>query len=205
LTDRSRAGRAASPHLGWCQPTRGAATLHGCRDSPPHHPKPMADIRDSAAPHVAADPDLVEYLMLVVPELSSMSGLALALVETVESAAIRILDLVCVTRSENDGSLTVLEFEDVAAMAALQYSEGEVGGMLSDHDIETASLAVEPGSSAILLLVEDRWAESLSKAARRAGGRVAGGERIRRSRFESALEALRAERGPTKSLAWERD
>jgi len=143
--------------------------------------------------------------MVVVPELGSMSGLAAALVETVASAAIRILDLVCVTRSAKDGSLTVLEFEDVAAMAALQHSEGEVGGMLSDHDIETASLGVEAGSSAILLLVEDRWAESLSTAARRAGGRVAGGERIRRSRFESALEALRAQPGPAKGLAGEGD
>jgi hypothetical protein len=165
----------------------------------------MAAPADSSAPITAADADLVEYLMVVVPELGSMAGLAVALAETVESATIRILDLVCVTRSETDGSLTVLEFEDVAAMAALQHSEGEVGGMLSDHDIETASLAVEAGTSAILLLVEDRWAERLSKAARRAGGRVAGGERIPRSRVESALEALRDQRGAASGAAGEAD
>ena len=174
-----------------------------CRDTTRPLPEPMADPADSAAPYLAADADLVEYLMVVVPELGSMEGLALALTETVASAAIRILDLVCVTRSETDGSLTVLEFEDVAAMAALQHAEGEVGGMLSDHDIETACLAVESGSSAILLLVEDRWAESLSNAARRAGGRVAGGECIARARVESALEALRQQRGPTSGPAHE--
>jgi hypothetical protein len=161
----------------------------------------MADPPDSASPRAAADPDLVEYLMVVVPELGSMAGLVLALVESVASASIRILDLVCVTRSATDGSLTVLEFEDVAALAALQHAEGEVGGMLSEHDIETASLGVVAGTSAILLLVEDRWAESLSRAARLAGGRVAGGERIPRSRFESALEALRDQQGPASGAA----
>ena len=134
-----------------------------------------------------------------------MAGVASALAETVASAAIRILDLVCVTRSEIDGSLTVVEFEDVAAMAALQQAEGDVGGLLSEHDIETASLAVETGTSAILLLIEDRWAESLSKAAQQAGGRVAGGERIARSRVEQALEALRRQRGPTPGPAGEAD
>jgi hypothetical protein len=44
--------------------------------------------------------------------------------------------------------------------------------------------------SAILLLVEDRWATDLSAAARRAGGRIVGGERVERSRVEIAIDAF---------------
>ena len=55
------------------------------------------------------------------------------------------------------------------------------------HDIELASLALRPATAGIVLVTEDRWAESLSVAARRAGGRILGGERIPASRVETVL------------------
>lgn len=135
------------------------------------------------------DADLIEYLVVVVPDLGALERLAPAVAELVESSAIRILDLVCVTRSAHGGGLTVLELEDVESLAGLRAVEGEVGGLLSAHDIATASLAVAPGASAIVLLVEGRWAAHLSTAAKRAGGRIVGGERIARHRVEAALAA----------------
>ena len=67
--------------------------------------------------------------------------------------------------------------------------EGDIGGLLSTRDIETASRPLAAGSSAILLVVEDRWAHALSTAARQAGGRVVGGGRVARPLVEAALEA----------------
>ena len=148
--------------------------------------KPMGDSNEPPKLPAATDADLVEYLMIVVPELDSLHSLTDVLGDLVESAAIRILDLVCVSRSSSNGRLTVLELEDVKSLAAMQKIEGDVGGLLSQHDIETASVALPTGKSAIILLVEDRWAESLSAAARQAGGLVLGGERIARPRFEAA-------------------
>ena len=146
---------------------------------------------DVARRRPATDPDadLVEYLVVVVPDVGALERLAPAVADLVDSSAIRILDLVCVTRSARGGGLTVLELEDVESLAGLRDVEGEVGGLLSAHDIATASLAVAPGSSAILLLVEGRWAAHLSTAAKRAGGRIVGGERIARHRIEAALAA----------------
>ena len=72
-------------------------------------------------------------------------------------------------------------------MTALRDVDGEVGGMLSQHDIELASLALRPGTAGIVLVTEDRWAEPLSVAAQRAGGQILGGERIPASRVESVL------------------
>ena len=129
--------------------------------------------------------------MVVVPELGTLTDLTPALAGLVASSAIRILDLVCVVRSASDGRLTVLELEDVESIAALMEVDGEVGGLLSDHDIQQAAVALEAGWSAILLLVQDRWAEGLSSAARQAGGRVVGGARVTRSRVRTALEAMR--------------
>jgi len=108
----------------------------------------------------------------------------------VTSSAIRILDLVCVARSAIDGRFTVAEFEDVGSVAALGDVYGDVGGLLSRHDIQQAAMALEVGRSAILLLVEDRWAGGLSAAARQAGGRVAWGERVPGARVEVAVAAM---------------
>jgi len=150
----------------------------------------VGDPAATGALHVAPDTDLVEYLMVVVPELGTTASLAPALAVLVASSSIRILDLVCVARSASDGVLTVLEIEEVESLAALQEVDGQVGGLLSDHDIQRAAEALDPGWSAILLLVEDRWAEGLSAAARQAGGRVVGGERVSRSRVRLAIEAM---------------
>jgi hypothetical protein len=65
--------------------------------------------------------------------------------------------------------------------------EGEVGGMLTDHDIALASIALRPGTAGILVVTEDRWAESLSAAAQRAGGQIIAGERIPPARVNQAL------------------
>ena len=130
--------------------------------------------------------DLVEYLIVEVPDLGALANLVPALVELVASAKIRILDLVALEK-DADGAVAALELDAVDSMTALKDVDGDVGGMLSQHDIELASLALRPGTAGIVLVTEDRWAEPLSVAARQAGGQILGGERIPASRVESAL------------------
>jgi hypothetical protein len=108
------------------------------------------------------------------------------LAEMVTSAAIRILDLVVLVK-DLDGAVTALELEAVESLAALRHLEGEIGGMLSVHDVELASFALRPGTAGVVVVTEDRWAERLSVAAQRVGGRIIAGERIPPSRVESAL------------------
>lgn len=146
----------------------------------------MTDASQHPPGAAALDTDLVEYLIVAVPDLDSLAGVTPALAELVESAMIRILDLVVLTRG-SDGVVRVLELEAVESLAALAGVDGEVGGLLSSHDIEVASVALWPDTAAVLVLTEDRWAKPLSSAARRAGGRVVGGERIVGRRVEAAL------------------
>ena len=60
---------------------------------------PMADPSERRVSDVATDTDLVEYLVVVVPDLGSLKNVTPALADLVASAAIRILDLVCVSKS----------------------------------------------------------------------------------------------------------
>jgi hypothetical protein len=142
----------------------------------------------------APDLDLVEYVVIAVPELGSTVDVASALRELVESSRIRILDLVGVTIGP-DGSHSAIEPEQLSGLAELRDVEGEVGGLLSEDDIALACGALQPGTSALILVVEDRWAQLLADAARSSGGRIIGGERIPRHRLEQARRS-RAEDSP---------
>ena len=140
------------------------------------------------------DPDLVEYVVINLPDLSSSVTVAQALRSLVASSRIRILDLVGVVTDDQD-RFSVTEPELVSALGEMRSVEGEVGGYLSDDDIALACRALPPRSSALILVAEDLWAQELADAARAGGGQIIGGERIPRHRLEQSLRA-REDRDP---------
>ena len=139
---------------------------------------------DDGSDVVAAD--LIECLIVEVPDLGALASLVPPLVQLVESAMIRILDLVALEKGA-DGTVVALELDAVESLSALRSVGLRMRGMLSDHDIDLASLALRPRTAAIVLVTEDRWAEPLSAAARRAGGQIVGGDRIPATVVESVL------------------
>jgi hypothetical protein len=138
--------------------------------------------------------DLVEYLIVGVATLDALAALVPALAELATSGVIRVLDLAAVTR-HRDGTVEVLEVEAVESLAELAEVDGQVGALLSEHDLAMASVAIEPGTAAIVVVTEDRWAAPLSAAARLAGGRIVGGERIPPARVVAVLSESSADEG----------
>jgi hypothetical protein len=130
-------------------------------------------------------PDLVEYLIVSVPALASLGDLVPALVDLVERAAIRILDLIVLVK-DDQGVVNALEPDAVESLGALREVATDVT-FLSDRDIGWASMALRAGTVALVLVTEGRWAEPLSIAAQRAGGQIIAGERIPSARVESVL------------------
>lgn len=143
-----------------------------------------------AAPRPEVDPDVVELVVIAVPDLTRVTHVAQALASLVARDQVRVLDLVAVVTTM-DGAHTSIEPEAVAGLSILRDVPGEIGGFLSDDDIALASAALPPGTTALVLVVEDRWAQVLAGAARASGGRLVGGERIARQRVEEALAAVR--------------
>ena len=146
----------------------------------------MTDPREPPDPTEEVASDLVQYVVIVVPDQAALAAVAPALAELVHTGDIRILDLVVLER-DREGAVTVLEFEAVESIAVLRDVEGELGAMLSDNDVALASHALRPGTTGIVLVTEDRWAAPLSAAARRVGGLIVAGERISPSRVEQVL------------------
>jgi hypothetical protein len=155
---------------------------------------PHTDRRDDVGTERVAT-DLVEYIIVAVPDVDSLKPLAPALAELVQRAAIRLLDVVVVLKGL-DGSVDALELDAVESMAAVRDLLGDRGEMLSGHDVELAAVALRPGTAGLVLVTEDRWAQPLSEAARNAGGEILAGERIPAARVESALSDNSAAHGP---------
>ena len=67
--------------------------------------------------------------------------------------------------------------------------EGASSGLLGDDDVEEAAKALEPGTSAALLIFENRWAAPFAVAIRRSGGQLVANGRIPVQAILAALEA----------------
>jgi Family of unknown function (DUF6325) len=128
----------------------------------------------------------VEYLVLGFPENQFTGAIAPALAELTAKGTIRILDLVFIAK-DTDGDVVAIELEEHAESEAFATLQGEIGGLISEEDIEHAAEDLAPGSSAALLIWEDAWAAPLADALRDAGGVLIEGGRIPHDLIEIAL------------------
>jgi uncharacterized membrane protein len=111
------------------------------------------------------------------------------LIDLVDRGLIRILDLAFIAKAE-DGSVAGLELADLGdAVAEYGVFEGASSGLLGDDDIEEAGNALEPGTSAALLVYENTWAAPFASAVRRSGGQLVAGGRIPVQAILAALDA----------------
>jgi uncharacterized protein DUF6325 len=114
------------------------------------------------------------------------------LVELVERGTIRILDLAFIAKGE-DGSVVGLEIADLGdAVAEFAVFQGAASGLISDEDVEQAGSALEPGTSAALLIYENSWAAPFASAVRRGGGQLVASGRIPVQDLLGALDAAEA-------------
>ncbi|MET0305380.1 MAG: DUF6325 family protein [Solirubrobacterales bacterium] len=134
----------------------------------------------------------IDYLLVEWPGRQPTGEAAPHLIELVDRGLIRILDLVFLHKEE-DGSLVRLEISDLGDhVEAFADFEGASSGLLSDEDTDEAGSALEPGTSAALLVFENRWAAPFASALRRSGGQLVATGRIPIQSVLAALDAADA-------------
>ena len=132
----------------------------------------------------------VDYLVVEFPG-SRMTGEGLPLlVDLVDKGIIRVLDLIFV-KKELDGSVVGMAIADLDGDGALDLAvfEGASSGLLGPDDVDEASSVLEPGSSAGILVYENRWAAPFAAALRRGGGQLVASGRIPIQGILAALDA----------------
>jgi hypothetical protein len=124
----------------------------------------------------------IDYLVVEFPG-SRMTGKGLPM----------LVDLVFV-RKELDGSVRGMVIADLDRDGQLDLAvfEGASSGLLGQDDLDEAGGALEPGSSAGILVYENRWAAPLAREIRRGGGQLVASGRIPVQAVLAALDAAEA-------------
>ena len=132
----------------------------------------------------------IDYLVIEWPGRQPTGEAAPALVDLVDRGLVRVLDLAFITKDE-DGNVAGLEIADVGEeVPEMKVFEGASSGLLSDDDINEAGVALEPGTSAALLVYENTWAAPFATAVRRSGGQLVASGRIPVQAVLAALDAV---------------
>ncbi|HEY7200302.1 MAG TPA: DUF6325 family protein [Candidatus Dormibacteraeota bacterium] len=136
----------------------------------------------------------IDYLIIEFPG-SRMSGEGLPLlVDLVDRGIIRIMDLVFI-RKLPEGRVIRVELAGTrmdGGDADLSMFEGASSGLLDQQDVDAAAEAIQPGSTAGLIIYENRWAAPLATALRRGGAQLVAGGRVPVQALLAALDAAEA-------------
>jgi hypothetical protein len=136
----------------------------------------------------------VDVIVIGYPVGAPMTGEAMPIfLDLVDRGTIRVLDALFVLKAE-DGSVsgfdaTDLDVKDVGDFEALT---GASSGLLGGDDIQTAGEALDPGTAAVMIVYENRWAAPFAAAVRRNGGVLIASDRIPVQNVIEALDAAEA-------------
>jgi Family of unknown function (DUF6325) len=140
----------------------------------------------------------IDIAVIGYPAGSPMTGdAAPILVDLVERGIIRVLDAMFVMKHE-DGGYSGFEAKDLDDKGVGEFTlfEGASSGLLGEDDIGEAAEVLDPGSAAVLIVYENRWAAPFISAVRRNGGVPLAFERIPAEQVVAALDALEAAEAP---------
>ncbi|HEV2873368.1 MAG TPA: DUF6325 family protein, partial [Actinomycetota bacterium] len=106
---------------------------------------------------------------------------------------IRILDVAFLAK-DRDGSVSGIEIGGSLNQLAAAFAEfeGASSGLLGEDDLQEAAAALEPGTSAAVLVWENRWAAPVAAALRRSGGQLVASGRLPVQAILASLDAVEA-------------
>ena len=132
----------------------------------------------------------VDYLVVEFPAgASNFTGeMAEELIALVESGTIRVIDVLILTKNE-DGTVDAMELSEIEQLGPLQAVEAQLAEFLAEEDVENLAAAIDPGSTAGVLIWENLWAAPFGAAARRSGGQLIASGRIPIQAIIASIEA----------------
>jgi hypothetical protein len=132
----------------------------------------------------------VDYIVVEFPAgASTFTGeMAEELLALVDSGTIRVIDVLILTKNE-DGTVDAMELSDIEQLGPLQRVEAQLAELLAEEDVEHLAAALDPGSTAGVLIWENLWAAPFASAARRSGGQLIATGRIPIQAIIASIEA----------------
>ena len=132
----------------------------------------------------------VDYVVVEFPagESNFTGEMTAELLALVDAGTIRVIDVLILTKNA-DGTVEPMELSDVGELGELEALEAELAELLAAEDVEHLAAAMEPGSTAGVLIWENLWAAPFASAARRSGGQLIANGRIPVQAIIASIEA----------------
>jgi hypothetical protein len=136
----------------------------------------------------------VDIVVIGFPAGAPMTGDAVPiLMDLVDRGIIRVLDVLFVMEND-DGTFSGFEAQDLEAdrIGDLKVFEGASSGLLGEEDVATTAETIEPGTAAVVIVYENRWAAPFAAAVRRNGGELIDYQRVPTQDLIDTLDAVEA-------------
>jgi hypothetical protein len=131
----------------------------------------------------------IDYIIVEWPGKQPDGSAIPALIELIDSGIVRLLDLSFIAKGE-DGTVAEIQIDELGAEFAV--FDGASSDLLDEGDIAEASNALEPGTSAAILVWENVWAAPFASALRKNGAQLVASGRIPVQAIIASLEAAEA-------------
>jgi Family of unknown function (DUF6325) len=136
----------------------------------------------------------VDYIVVEFPGSKFSGEIAPALRDLVDRDVVQVLDLLVIKKEQN-GTIDAFELSDLedTEIGELRSHEADLAMLLSEDDVTALAAAIEPGSTAAVLVWENSWAAPFASAVRHSGGQLVASGRIPIQALVAAVEADEAD------------
>lgn len=146
---------------------------------------------DSSEPNTDLDSlGPIDFVVVEFPanESNFTGEMVEELLKLVEAGLIRVVDVLILVK-DADGVVDALELSDLDNLGPLELLEAELAELLAEEDVAHLAAAMDPGSTAGVLIWENLWAASFASAVRRSGGQLIADGRIPIQAIIASIEA----------------
>jgi len=136
----------------------------------------------------------IDMVVIGYPPDAPKTGEAVPIfLDLVDRGIIRVIDALFVVKND-DGTFSGFDVADLDADSVGDLTEfaGASTGLIHDDDVAQVAAEIEPGTSAVMIVYENRWAAPFVAAVRRNGGVLVASERIGTQDLLDALDAAEA-------------
>ena len=116
----------------------------------------------------------IDMVVIGYPPGAPMTGDAIPiLLDLVDRGIVRVIDALVVTKND-DGTFSGFDVADLEpdSIGDLTVFAGAATGLIGDEDVSMVAAEIEPGTSAVMIVYENRWAGPFAAAVRRNGRRL---------------------------------
>ena len=131
----------------------------------------------------------IDYIVLEWPGRQPKGDAVPLILDLVERGIIRVLDIALMVKGD-DGSVAAVDLGDLDEDSGFGVFDGAMTGLITQEDLEEAATALNPGTSAAVLVWENVWAAPVAVALRRSGGQLVASGRIEIQAVLAALELI---------------